>query len=157
MKMARHQKAEVNIELLKSGMTKAHLLMTLFLLCFLPIAAVTQEQIESPVPDAEITRAQFTTGISNREPIDQVVQVDSSISSLYFFTELINLQERKVLHRWEQNGQVISEVPFMVKGPRWRVFSKKTLDPSMRGKWTVFVVDQSGWPIHASIFEYIER
>jgi hypothetical protein len=117
-------------------------------------AAPANETVVSPVPNAQVSRAQFTTGIADREPIDKLVKVDDSITSIYYFTELYNLQGRKVTHRWEHDGQVISEVSFLVEGPRWRVFSKKTLDPAMLGKWTVFVMDESGWPIHASIFEY---
>lgn len=81
------------------------------------------------------------------------MRLETPVYSLYYFTDLRNLEGRTVLHRWEYEGQVISEIPFEVKGPRWRVFSKKVLDPAMTGKWTVVVVDQSGWPIHASIFE----
>jgi hypothetical protein len=123
-------------------------------LIVLPISAEMDEDALSPVPDAKVSRAQFTSGISDREPIDRLVRVDSSINSLFYFTELLNLQGRTVSHRWEHNGEVISSVSFMVEGPRWRVFSKKNLDSSRYGKWTVFVVDESGWPIHASIFEY---
>ncbi len=122
-------------------------------LVILPFYLFSQETSKSPIPDAVVARAQFTSGISNREPIDQLVKVSGSTNSLFYFTELRNLQGRKITHRWEYKGRVISEVAFKVEGPRWRVFSKKTLDPSMLGKWTVFVIDESGWPIHASIFE----
>lgn len=122
--------------------------------CISPISAYSGDQVVSPVPDAKVSRAQFTSGINDREPIDKLVKVDSSITNLFYFTELLNLQGHQVSHRWEHDGEVVSNVSFMVEGPRWRVFSKKTLEPSRLGKWTVFVVDESGWPIHASIFEY---
>ena len=124
-------------------------------LILLPIPALAAEPVTSPVPDAEVFRAQFTTGISEREPVDEVAILDSAdASSIYYFTELMGLQGRTVSHRWEYAGRVMSEIPFEVGGQRWRVFSKKTLNPAMTGKWTVVVVDQSGWPLHAGIFEY---
>ena len=138
----------------QSATNKSHLSIVLILIFLWPVTANATEMISSPVPEAEVSRAQFTRGVLNREPIDNVLKLDNSITSLYYFTELRQLQGRKVTHRWEHNGQVISEVSFMVGGPRWRVFSKKTLNPSMLGKWTVFVIDQSGWPLHANIFEY---
>ncbi len=138
----------------QSATNKSHLSIVLILIFLWPVTANATEMISSPVPEAEVSRAQFTRGVLNREPIDNVLKLDNSITSLYYFTELRQLQGRKVTHRWEHNGQVISEVSFMVEGPRWRVFSKKTLNPSMLGKWTVFVIDQSGWPLHANIFEY---
>ena len=117
-------------------------------------AVYADVQHESPVPAASVSRAQFTTDIRDREPIDQVVILDNRVSNVYFFSELRGLEGRTVSHRWEYEGRVISEVPFEVGGPRWRVYSRKTLDSEMLGKWTVIVVDQSGWPLHAGIFEY---
>ena len=107
---------------------------------------------ESPVPDAYVARAQFTTDIVDREPVDQVVSVGEDQRTIYFFTDLRNLQGRTVTHRWEFEGQLMQEVEFEVGGPRWRVYSKRTLNPGVTGKWTVLVLDQSGWPLHASIF-----
>lgn len=111
-----------------------------------------EELTESPVPDAYVARAIFTTGVVNREPVDQVVSLDPEQQSIYFFTDLRNLQGRIVKHRWEFEGQFMGEIEFRVGGPRWRVYSKKTLNPGVSGKWTVLVLDESGWPLHASMF-----
>jgi hypothetical protein len=108
---------------------------------------------ESPVPDAYVARAVFTTDIDQREPVDQIVSVDESATEAIFFTDLRNLQGRTVIHRWEFEGEVISEVNIEVGGPRWRAYSIKSLNPGQVGKWTVFVIDESGWPLHASILQ----
>ncbi|MES9941319.1 MAG: DUF2914 domain-containing protein [Candidatus Thiodiazotropha sp. 6PLUC2] len=108
---------------------------------------------ESPVPDAYVARALFTTEIVNREPVNQVVSLDEDATRILFFTDLRNLQGRIVTHRWEFEGEVISEVDIEVGGPRWRAYSVKSLNPGEEGKWTVFVIDESGWPLHASIFQ----
>jgi hypothetical protein len=131
----------------------SNILVVLFLqLCASSLFA--EEMQESPVPDAYVARAQFTTAIENREPVDQVVKLDAQASRIYFFTDLRNLQGRTVTHRWEFNGEIISQVNFKVGGPRWRVYSAKSLYPGETGKWTVFVIDESGWPLHAMIFEH---
>ncbi|MCG7868059.1 MAG: DUF2914 domain-containing protein [Candidatus Thiodiazotropha taylori] len=108
---------------------------------------------ESPVPNAYVARAVFTTAVINREPVDQVVSLDENATEVSFFTDLRNLQGRTVIHRWEFEGEVISEVNIQVGGPRWRAYSIKSLNPGEEGKWTVFVIDESGWPLHASIFQ----
>ncbi|MCG7921200.1 MAG: DUF2914 domain-containing protein [Candidatus Thiodiazotropha lotti] len=108
---------------------------------------------ESPVPDAYVARAVFTTAVINREPVDQVVSLDENATEVSFFTDLRNLQGRTIIHRWEFEGEVISEVNIHVGGPRWRAYSIKSLNPGEEGKWTVFVIDESGWPLHASIFQ----
>jgi hypothetical protein len=121
-------------------------------LCLFSTSLVAEELTESPVPDAYVARAIFTTEVIDREPVDQVASVGQDRDTIYFFTDLRNLQGRSVKHRWEFEGQFMGEIEFSVGGPRWRVYSKKTLDPSESGKWTVMVLDESGWPLHASIF-----
>lgn len=132
-----------------------HGIRALGLVCALLLAGgglQAEELTESPVPDAYVARALFTSEVVNREPVDQVVSVGSESDQIYFFTDLRNLTGRTVRHRWEFEGQFMGEIEFQVGGPRWRVYSRKSLVPGATGKWTVLVLDQSGWPLHASIF-----
>jgi hypothetical protein len=104
--------------------------------------------------NARVARAMFTTGIANREPVDRIVALANDQTEIFFFTDLRHFEGRTIKHVWTYKGEVVSEVPYAVTGPRWRVNSRKALDPSMTGKYTVWVVDQEGWPLHASIFYY---
>ncbi len=115
---------------------------------------LAQDAAVSPVPDARVARAQFTSAVVDREPVDELAVLDTSAREVLFFTDLRGLEGRTVTHRWEYEGRVMAEVPFTVKGPRWRVFSKKTLAPKLVGKWTVLVVDESGWTLDAAVFLY---
>lgn len=112
------------------------------------------EETVAEKPEGRVERAQFTHAIENREPVDLVTILPNDETEIHFFTDLRQLEGRTVTHRWEYQGKVMAEVPFEVGGPRWRVYSSKTLLPSQLGKWTVVVVDQSGWPLHAEMFEY---
>ena len=107
-----------------------------------------------PDPDWRVVRAQFATAIDEREPVDQVVVLSPPQEEVFFFSELRNLEGRTVTHRWEYQGQVVSRVPFEVKGPRWRVYSKYSLEPDRFGEWSVTVVDESGWPLYTELFRY---
>ncbi len=120
--------------------------------CLFLTVAQAEELTESPVPEAYVARAVFSTGIADRESVDQVVSLGPDQDTVFFFTDLRNLQGRTVTHRWEFEGQYMGEIAFKVGGPRWRVYSKKTLNHEVIGKWTVLVLDESGWPLHASIF-----
>jgi hypothetical protein len=135
-----------------------HILAAIFTFLLLPgLLWADEEEVqeieESPVPDAYVARAMFTTDVVNREPVDQIVTLDENAEKVIFFTDLRNLQGRTVTHRWEFEGQVINEVAIKVGGPRWRAYSVKSLNPGEFGKWTVFVIDESGWPLHASILQ----
>ncbi len=111
---------------------------------------------ELPVPDPAwaVARAQFTTGIENREPVDQLVVLSPPATVVYFFTDLRHLEGRQVQHRWSYRGKVVSMKPFEVKGERWRVYSKNVIEPDQTGEWSVTVFDESGWPLHTELFLY---
>jgi hypothetical protein len=98
--------------------------------------------------------AQFTSGIENREPIDQVTFVENSAVRIFFFTDLRGLTGQTVQHRWIYNGETRAEVSFNVRGPRWRVWSSKDLMPDWIGNWTVEIVIESGEVIAAETFSY---
>ncbi len=85
----------------------------------------------------EVARGQFTSAIDQREPVDEITTLSNNADKVYFFSELRDLQGQTVTHRWLFAGKVMAEVPFNVKGPRWRVNSSKTLLPGWIGDWTV--------------------
>jgi len=103
----------------------------------------------------EVTRAMFTIGIDNHEPVIMVDSIDSgSYTSISFFTELQDLTSHNVTHQWNFNDQVMFEKTFEVKGPRWRVWTSKTLIPSWTGSWTVNVLDSDRSVLTSKSFEY---
>ncbi|ACL71694.1 hypothetical protein Tgr7_0597 [Thioalkalivibrio sulfidiphilus HL-EbGr7] len=96
------------------------------------------------VSAADVARAQFTTGVVDREPVDAVSSVSADTETVYFFTELRDLQGQHVVHRWEYAGEPVAVVGFDVGGPRWRVWSSKQMAPEQTGTWRVYVVTQDG-------------
>ena len=103
----------------------------------------------------EVSRAVFTIGVDNREPVIMVDSIDSgSYTSISFFTELSDLQGHNVTHQWTFGGEVMFEKTFEVKGARWRVWTSKTLIPSWTGEWTVNVLDDDRTVLASKSFEY---
>jgi len=101
-----------------------------------------------PVPPAAtsdaIKRAVFTTAVVEREPVDQLDSLGTGVDSVYFFTEVMGMEGEQVTHRWMRDGETMAEVTMPIGGPRWRVYSKKTLLPEWTGAWTVEVLDGEG-------------
>ena len=124
------------------------------LVCLAVPALTLAEEGAIPDPQWQVARAQFTSGIENREPVDRLVVATPMIREVYFFTDLRHLTGRTVTHRWKYQGDVVSQVPFKVGGPRWRVNSKKEIEPDQVGEWSVTVVDESGWPLYTELFRY---
>lgn len=134
-------------------MTRIWSWLTVVGLLMQPLSLFAEEPL-IPDPQWRVARAQFTSAIRNREPVDRVVVATPLINEVYFFTDLRHLEGRTVTHRWEYEGRVVSQKPFKVGGPRWRVNSKKEIKPEQVGKWSVTVVDESGWPLYIELFRY---
>ena len=81
----------------------------------------------------EVSRAIFTIGVDNREPVIKVDSIDSgAYNSISFFTELNELEGHNVTHQWTYNGEVMFEKTFEVKGARWRVWTSNPHRPGPR-------------------------
>lgn len=94
--------------------------------------------------EPEIARAQFASDVQEREPVDDVSEVSSEQSPVYFFTEVENGSGETITHRWTRDGEVIAEVPLEVGSDKWRTWSSKELTPDMEGELRVEVVDSGG-------------
>lgn len=91
-----------------------------------------------------VVRSVFTTGIQEREPVDKLSDANAEEQQVYYFTELRDMSGQTAVHRWEKDGDVKAEVKFDVRGPRWRVWSSKTFQPTAAGEWKVSVLNGAG-------------
>ena len=104
-------------------------------------APVAEEQ--SGFNPGTVARSAFTSSIDNREPVDTLQEMNAMEQKVYFFTELRDMEGQTATHRWELNGDVMAEVAFEVKGPRWRVWSSKNIHPEWTGEWKVSVLNSA--------------
>jgi hypothetical protein len=111
---------------------------------------------EAPASDARVSRSTLTTAVIDREPQDSVETLSNDNVEILYFTEVRDATGETITHRWEWMGRVMAEVPFAVRGPRWRVYSSKALDPSWLGEWTVTAVDSTGRVLSRETFVYNE-
>jgi hypothetical protein len=107
------------------------------------------------VSAGEVSRAQFTIGIDNREPVLMVDSINSSaFNSISFFTELNDFSGQTVTHQWTHNDKVMFEKSFEIRAERWRVWTSKTLIPAWTGTWTVNVLGDDRTLLTSKSFEY---
>ena len=105
--------------------------------------ATPQPEEQSGFHPGSVTRSAFTSSILDREPVDTLQQLNAGEQKVYFFTELQDMEGQTATHRWELNGEIMAEVAFEVKGPRWRVWSSKNLQPQWSGEWKVSVLNSA--------------
>lgn len=101
-----------------------------------------------------VVRSAFTTEITEREPTENLQNLTNEKGQVKFFTELRDMSGQTAVHRWEYEGKVVAEVEFNVKGPRWRVWSSKSLAPQWTGDWKVSVVNGAGEVISEKNLSY---
>ncbi len=101
-----------------------------------------------------VALVQFTTGVENHEPVDAVTFLGNDVREILFYSDLRDLGGATVIHRWEYMGEVTAEVPFEVRGERWRVWSSKRLQPEQVGDWSVSVVAPDGEVLAVEAFSY---
>jgi hypothetical protein len=106
--------------------------------------------------DDGVTRSAFTSAIEDKEPVDQIKELTTDSTKIYFFTEITGMNDLTMIHRWEYNEKVMAEVSFDVRANRWRVWSSKNLNPSWTGEWKVSVVDEGGNILSTESFVYKE-
>lgn len=117
-------------------------------------AASLAAMLAFSVAQAEVARTIVTTGISEREPVNDLQRIPSTDERVYFFTDLRDMAGTSITHVWKHNGEVKAEVKFDIGGPRWRVWSSKNMLPEWTGDWTVEIVDDSGKVIATKAFSY---
>ena len=107
-------------------------------------------------PAGWIARAALTSAVDDREPVDSVSTLSNDNTTLFYFTEVRDMAGQTITHRWEHNGEVMAEVEFQIGGPRWRIYSSKTLMPTWLGDWKVSAIDAAGNPLTVNNFVYTE-
>ena len=106
--------------------------------------------------DGFVARAMFTTNVQDREPVDTLITVPNEIGRVYFFSELRDLQDKKVSHKWYYQNRLMADIVFHPKGDRWRVHSYKTVLPHWLGSWRVDVVVNDDRILETHRFDFVE-
>ncbi len=117
-------------------------------------AGMTMASAQDSMSKGSVARATITSDVQNREPVDSISTVTADDTKVFYFTEIQDMAGHTVTHRWEYNGQVMAEVDFEIGGPRWRVYSSKTMVPYWMGEWKVSVIDENGSPLSVNTFSY---
>jgi len=96
--------------------------------------------------DAALTLARLSVckDVEDRAPVGEAESFDG-VHQLYAFTRIEGAHTpTQVYHRWYVGEKMVNEIPINVKGPRWRCWSKKTIQPGWSGNCKVEVVTEEG-------------
>jgi hypothetical protein len=112
-------------------------------------AAAAEKKATTPTPATEavdgltVLEAVACTSVENRAPVGAAEKFPANVGRLYLFIKLTvnGNSESSVKHIWKHNGKDLATVTLPVRGPQWRTYSSKTIDPSQTGDWTVDILN----------------
>jgi hypothetical protein len=120
--------------------------MLTFGLLFLVVSTSAAKE-DPPGQDTQLTvvEAVVTTAVAERQPVDNVADVSSSLGRVYCWTRISGAEaEIEVEHVWYMGDQEMARIPLRVAGNNWRTWSSKNIEPSWTGNWRVDVVGPDG-------------
>ncbi len=102
------------------------------------------DRIVDPLTDT-IQRAQLTTNIKDREPVDDISSYVTG-SEVIFYTELVALPDKFIIHEWYYEGELQTSVKLEIDALSgiWRTWSSKRFQDTNRGNWFVLVRGDQG-------------
>lgn len=120
-----------------------------------PVTKPAAKPSVTPELSSALARAQLTTDIRNREPIDNL-QSPIALSALKggklnYFTEVTGMSGRTIHHRWIYKGQTVLDLRFTIGSDRWRVYTSKTIGQNT-GPWQIVVTDENGRALNREQF-----
>jgi hypothetical protein len=95
------------------------------------------------VAAAQVDRSQLVSGINDREPIDNlgtnVEALSGELKKVYFFTQISDMENQQVTHRWLYQGEEKAAVTLNIGSNNWRTYSSKNIPSNWAGQWQVQV------------------
>ena len=101
-----------------------------------------------------VESASIGTGVANREAVDAGVRFSVSVSKLYCFSKIADIQEpTKIVHVWYYGETERARLSLGVNPPAWRTYSSKIIQAHEVGSWRVEILDASGNLLDTAKFE----
>ena len=128
-----------------------------------PAVTATDMTDSSPATPAAASesgiRAQLTSGLADLEPTDtlseSLVLAPGETRRVYFFTEASGMTGERVIHRWQREGVIVTELPFVVADDPWKIYSSKNILAEQDGEWEVAIVAEDGSVLETKTFQII--
>ncbi len=112
---------------------------------------------EPAAVSAPSVRAQLTSGLADMQPTDELVSpiaiAPGDTRRVYFFTETRAMTGMRITHRWQREGTTLTQLPFVVAGDPWPIYSSKEILAEQAGEWSVSILDEDGTVLASQTFQ----
>ncbi len=112
------------------------------------------DRLVDPVSNT-IQRAQLTTSIKDREPVDDISSHVTG-SKVMFYNELVALPDKFITHEWYYEGELQSSVNLEINALSsiWRTWSSKRFRETDIGNWFILVRGEQGQILYRLDFNF---
>lgn len=109
-----------------------------------PASAPLKVRPSKTIGGISVTQGVVCQSVENRTPMGEGKTFTSDVGRLYAFTKvgLDEGQETSIKHIWHYNNKEMATVTLPIRGPQWRTYSSKAIDPSYKGNWKVNIVTE---------------
>ena len=108
-----------------------------------------------------ISRAFLAKGLKEKEPegiIESPVVVNNkSMTKIYYFTEILNMEGEVLYHYWMWDGKIEFEKELKIWGNRWRASTLKMIPFSKTGQWQARIVNEEGDILNEIQFDVVSE
>lgn len=108
-----------------------------------------------------ISRAFLARGLKEKEPEgiikSPVVVNNKSMTKIYYFTEILNMEGEVLYHYWMWDGKIEFEKELKIWGNRWRASTLKMIPFSKTGQWQARVVNEEGDILNEIEFDVVSE
>jgi hypothetical protein len=102
---------------------------------------------ELEILEPSVKRFLLTGSVSNREPKGELNEISFTAdgsAAVWAYSEIIDKKGSRFKYVWLHGGNRIATIPVNVGSNRWRSYSSKLINQSMRGAWRVELQDSEG-------------
>ena len=90
------------------------------------------------------------------EPTDCRKTAFADEQRIHYFTELTDMDGKRITHEWRHDRQPVQRDEFAVSGRRWTGYSSRDFTPGDAGSWDVRVLSDSGEELRRDLLSYQE-
>lgn len=114
-----------------------------FLALFLSVSSIAWSQNTPSSDTLRVSELSLSTAIVNREPVDQLDEINAQMEQLWCFVRINNpTEEQQISFNWFFEGELyLNHQAKVGVSPRWRTYSYVTPNA---GQWRIEVRDSTG-------------
>lgn len=112
--------------------------------------------VEASAPSVQVVDALIARDVLARQPVEPGDTFSSDVGTLVCWSKVISKQvPSKLVYVWYYQDKEVSRSVLDIKSPKWRAWSRKTIQPGQEGSWKVELRDAGGTLLESVVFNVV--